>query len=307
MENGVNIYSEAPTRVSKRTGERLKPKMVTCATLQKRLKEAGLEHLYKRRMPMVDVDVDVDSDVDSDDEVEMGPLPMMGPCGKDQVYLDGSCQDKPMMGPLPMMGPCGKDQVYRGGSCHDKLKVDPACDAEWKKISGGKPWLARQYKGYAVGSAPCSSREMVPVEVVTDNGKVEHVLLEVDPACAADFQAFAEKKPNNRSQAKFLKEYKGYAKGSGPCSSRKLVPTQIHGDEDDVEDYRKTAGFDLFYGRRRPYSAGARPKKSQKHVGEIVVKGRRHLVFKGKEGGLYYMKGKTGTKVYIDKKRLKKH
>ena len=159
----------------------------------------------------------VDVDVDSDDEVEMGPL--------------------------PMMGPCGKDQVYRGGSCQDKLKVDPACDAEWQRISGGQPWLAKQYKGYAVGSAPCSSREMVPVD-------------EVKPA-----------------------------------------PT----DEDELENYKNVAGFDLFFGRRRPYSAGARPKKSQKHVGEIVVKGRRHLVFKGKEGGLYYMKGKMEPKFILTK------
>ena len=58
------------------------------------------------------------------------------------------------------------------------------------------------------------------------------------------------------------------------------------------------------FGRR--YMSGARPKKSQKHVTTIVVKGRSHHVFKGKEGGLYYLKGKTGRKVYIDKERLRK-
>ena len=58
------------------------------------------------------------------------------------------------------------------------------------------------------------------------------------------------------------------------------------------------------FGRR--YMSRARPKKSQKHVTTIVVKGRTHNVFKGKQGGLYYLKGKTGRKVYIDKERLKK-
>ena len=58
------------------------------------------------------------------------------------------------------------------------------------------------------------------------------------------------------------------------------------------------------FGRR--YMSGARPKKSQKHIGVIEVKGRTHHVFKGKEGGLYYLKGKTGRKVYIDKERLRK-
>ena len=47
-------------------------------------------------------------------------------------------------------------------------------------------------------------------------------------------------------------------------------------------------------------------KKTQKHVGSIVVKGRKHHVFKGTAGGLYYLKGKTGRKVYIDMSRLKK-
>ena len=51
MEHGVNIYSEAKTAVSKRTGLPKKPKMVSCATLKSRLKKAGLEHLYKKSMP----------------------------------------------------------------------------------------------------------------------------------------------------------------------------------------------------------------------------------------------------------------
>ena len=52
-------------------------------------------------------------------------------------------------------------------------------------------------------------------------------------------------------------------------------------------------------------ASGARPKLTQKHVGEIVVKGRVHQVFKGLSGGLYYMKGRSGEKIYIDRSRLK--
>jgi hypothetical protein len=69
-------------------------------------------------------------------------------------------------------------------------------------------------------------------------------------------------------------------------------------------DYSIVTGFDTSYGKR--YMSGSRPKKLHKHVGTIVVKGRTHHVFKGKEGGLYYLKGKTGNKVYIDKNRLRK-
>jgi hypothetical protein len=221
MEHGVNIYSEAKTAVSKRTGLPKKPKMVSCATLEKRLKEAGLDHLYKR-MPKVDVEMHEE-------------MPEMG---------DDSLFD-----------------------------------------------------------------ETPPVEIpVLKKGIPHHVMMKADPACHPDFMALVQKQPNNRAQAKFLKEYKGYAMGSGPCDKRELVPVHMHGSEDDLDDYAEEAGFDMTYGSRygRRYRGGARPKMTQKHVGEIVVKGRVHQVFRGKEGGLYYMKGKTGSKVYIDKKRLKK-
>jgi hypothetical protein len=130
------------------------------------------------------------------------------------------------------------------------------------------------------------------------------VQMQADPACAAEFKKLAEKQPNNKAQAKFLKEYKGYAMGQGPCDQRELVPTHIHGFEEDLDDFAEVAGFDMSYGKR--YTSGARPKKTQKHVTTIVVKGRTHNVFKGKEGGLYYLKGKTGRKIYIDKERLRK-
>ena len=208
VEHGVNIFSEAKTAISKRTGMPKKPKMVGCSTLMKRLNEAGLGHLYKVR------------------EVHVMP--------DEQLFMDEEMTKHPeVLSPMPTS-----------------------------------------------------------------------VLMQADPACASDFKKLAEKQPNNRAQAKFLKEYKGYAMGQGPCEKRQLVPTHMHGSEDDLDDYAEVAGFDMSYGRR--YMSGARPKKSQKHVGVIVVKGRTHHVFKGKEGGLYYLKGKTGRKVYIDKERLRK-
>lgn len=220
MEHGVNIYSEAKTAVSKRTGLPKKPKMVSCATLEKRLKEAGLDHLY-RRMPKVNVE-----------------MPQMS----EELFEETPPVEMPDVVPVPKKG------------------IPP------------------------------------------------HVMMQADPACHPAFMALAEKQPNNRAQAKFLKEYKGYAMGQGPCDKRDLVPVHMQGSEDDLEDYAEEAGFDMLYGSRygRRHRGGARPKMTQKHVGEIVVKGRVHQVFRGKEGGLYYMKGKTGSKIYIDKKRLKK-
>ena len=217
LENGINIYSEARTAVSKRTGMPKKPKMVGCSTLKKRFDEAGLGHIYRVREMM---------------QME-GPEGPDGPDGPTDLFEEG-----------PMMGP----------------------------------------------SAP----SRVP----------QSVLIQADPACDSAFQELARQQPNNRAIAKFLKEYKGYALGQGPCDKRDLVPTHIHGDEDDLDDYADEAGFDMSYGRR--YMAGARPRMHYKHVGEIVVKGRVHQVFKGQDGGLFYLKGKTGRKIYIDKKRLKK-
>ena len=56
-------------------------------------------------------------------------------------------------------------------------------------------------------------------------------------------------------------------------------------------------GRDMDFGRYE--RGGARPKLTYKHVGNIVVNGRAHHVFKGPNGGLFYLKGKTGKKVYI--------
>lgn len=216
LENGINIYSEARTAVSKRTGMPKKPKMVGCSTLKKRFDEAGLGHLYRVR--------------------EM--MQMEGPEGPE--------------------GPDGPTDLFEEGP-----------------------------------SGP-SAPSRVP----------QSVLIQADPACDSAFQELARQQPNNRAQAKFLKQYKGYALGQGPCDKRDLVPTHIHGDEDDLDDYADEAGFDMSFGRR--YMAGARPRMHYKHVGEIVVRGRVHQVFKGKDGGLFYLKGKTGRKIYVDKKRLKK-
>ena len=127
---------------------------------------------------------------------------------------------------------------------------------------------------------------------------------QTDPACHDAFLERAKLEKNNRDQARFMKQYKGYAVGQGPCDKRELVPTHMHGNEEDLEEYAGVADFDMSYGTR--YRSSARPKKTQKHVGSIVVKGRKHHVFKGTAGGLYYLKGKTGRKVYIDMSRLKK-
>jgi len=190
------------------------------------------------------------------------------------------------MGPLPMMGPCSMDQVYRGGSCMNIADLDEdQCtgdDLMWNKSSK------------KCGRKSKDMPSLMPISIQ----------MGADPACDAEFQALAQKQPNNLAQAKFLKEYKGYSMGPGPCNKRQLVPRYIHGNEDDVIDYAEVAGFDMNYGRR--YMSGARPKKSQKHVGAIIVNGKSHHVFKGKEGGLYYLKGKTGRKVYVDKERLRK-
>ena len=103
---------------------------------------------------------------------------------------------------------------------------------------------------------------------------------------------------------KFLKEYKGYAMGQGRCDQRELLPRIVKGDEDELTNYADVAEFDMSYGKRYPSSR--RPKSTFKHVGDIVVKGRKHHVYRGLNGGLFYLKGKKGDKIYVDKQRLKK-
>ena len=167
MQSGVNIFSEAKTVISKRTGQPKKPKMVGCSTLMKRMNEAGLGHLYKVRQVMM----------------------------PDMNLIDMNDSITPRMSMPP--------------------------------------------------SEPTSLPERRP-----DNLSVPIDQLPMPPIADMDFGRYN------------------------------------------------------YYGR---YTSGARPKKSQKHVGEVTVKGRTHKVFRGTKGGLYYMKGKLGKKIYIDKPRLRKH
>lgn len=213
VANGIDIYSRIRPSINIKTGLPKKPKLVGCNTLMKRLKEEGLDHLYKVRPVHLNNhdDYHVEDNQVEDHHYDEHP----------ELFLE-----QPVNKNMPV------------------LMVDPACASEFDKISGGQPWLARQYKGYAVGSGPCSKRDMVLREGDNDD------------------------------------------------------------DEDNLPDYSDVAGFDMSYGIR--HRSGARPKKTQKHMGTIEVKGRKHHVFKGKEGGLYYLKGKTGNKIYIDKTRLKK-
>jgi hypothetical protein len=81
-EHGVSVLSMAKRRMNKRTGELVKPKLIGCSALKKRLKDAGLEHLYKS-VKIVDDKSDVsdepqslfeDSGDESDMESEDEPL-----------------------------------------------------------------------------------------------------------------------------------------------------------------------------------------------------------------------------------------
>jgi len=238
MQNGVNVYSEAKTAISKRTGLPKKPKMVGCSTLMKRLNDAGLSHLYRIRdvrvLPQEEYPLDmVDVLTPPPQPVIMPDFQMSEDLGIEQVeplFLDVDSLPKTKE---------EKKKLQR------VLQADPACDSEFKKFLKANPGMKKMYKGYAVGDEPCSQREFV------------------------------------------------------------LVNPDV--SDQELSDFAEEAGFDINNYGRRHLRSGARPKKTQKLVGNIVVKGRLHNIFRGKEGGLYYLKGKSGSKIYIDKKRLKKN
>ena len=223
LANGINVFSEAKTAISKRTGLPKKPKMVGCSTLMKRMKEAGLSELYTQKM------------VEVMPEVTPEEIPVLLPEVMPQV-MPNVVPEEPVFEEESMeLG-----ELFEEPETGDVLRLDPACASEFDKFKRANPTVAKLYKGYAMGPGPCSSRAFVEAD----------------------------------------------------------------DEEAELDTFAQAAGFDMGYGRR--YGAGARPRKTQKHVGEIMVKGRRHRVFKGKEGGLYYMKGKSGRKIYIDMKKFKK-
>ena len=271
LENGVNIYSESKTRLNKKTGEPLKPKKVLCGTLIKRLKDAGMDYLFEGKHKDInknnqlypellfnDEDVQPSSLFNDEDDRQS----FVGPCKKNFIMRDGTCVD---ISSLSQSLCSGDDLLW------NKLDNPPRCVRKPKPPSERlfPPPLPKPYTPY-------------------------YGVIQADPACDSEFKKFLKANPGMK------KEYKGYAVGSGPCSSREFIPTRWDVDEDELSDYGDEAGFDMNFGARHRLMSGT------KRVGRIVVNGRYRVVYKGVEGGLYYHKDNNGKKIYIDKKRLNK-
>ena len=97
QDNGVDIYSMAKRKINRRTGSPMKRKLIkSCSTLKRRLKEAGLEHVYKGS-----------ADGYASLSGLMGAGPELGPCMPGQVF-------DPFQGCISGggMGPCGPNQSY---------------------------------------------------------------------------------------------------------------------------------------------------------------------------------------------------
>ena len=273
VEHSVDIFSKAKRSVNKRTGELKKPKMVGCSTLMKRLNEAGLSHLYKVREVRVTPEV----------------MPYAGP----------------YMYPLAPSDPLGLGVYDR--DCSDEFDeyISSLENPEDRKK------MRKRYVGYARGNGPCSSRKLVRLDGTLDSlpkfdddskytpphvGPCGENQILVDDECLDIVDLERGKCIGDK-----LLWHTGYNK----CL--RLKPRKVKVPTYDPSSYPGPSGhtdFSMVYGRR--YMSGSRPKKTHKHVGVIEVKGRAHHVFRGENGGLFYLKGKKGTKVYIDKERLKK-
>ena len=57
------------------------------------------------------------------------------------------------------------------------------------------------------------------------------------------------------------------------------------------------------FGMRRSL-AGRRPRHSWKHMGKVLIRGKERELFKGKGGGLFYLK--RNNKIYVTDRKLKK-
>ena len=216
MQSGISIYSNAKVSVSKRTGLPKKPKKVGCATLKKRLNNAGLDYLYKSNpvltQPMMDPMAPMDPVDPMDPMAPIDPVEEPEPMNNDE--MENLFEE---MGPLPITGPCTFDQLYRGGSCMNIADMtEDQCtgdEIEWNK------------KDKKCGRKS-TVKKMTPADFV--------YLTQADPACDSEFKKLAQYMPN---PGKFLKEYKGYAMGQGRCDQRELLPRIVKGDEDELTNY----------------------------------------------------------------------
>jgi len=246
VENGVNIFSEKKTSISKRTGMPKKPKMVGCSTLMKRLNEAGLSHLYKIRKYSKPTEL----------SMEEQPEPQ-------ELFMEEDISQhlnplSPLDSPVEESEESENIDIKNKGRNFDPNDIVHQMDYGMRYISGARPKKTQKH-----------------VSSIVVKGRKYHVFKGTEGG---------------------LYYLKGKTGRKVYIDKSRLKKRRSRFGEEDEEEMK--------FGRR--YMSGARPKKTQKHVGSIVVKGRKHHVFKGTSGGLYYLKGKTGRKVYIDMSRLKK-
>lgn len=267
LENGVNIYSEARPGTYK-TGRPKKPKMVGCSTLKKRLKNAGLSYLYARQVK--DQSGNVLQSMSQEDYDRQA-----------QEIIDNIRQQGIFEESLPtqQVGPTQQLNVPT-----QKLNV-PLSQQE-QKCKGDQ---RKNKKGECV-----DIRQLMLEECTGDDLLWDRTLKTCTKKNFGDtFRGLVGMKDETRQQIKKPEE-PALIDFDKP-DKKPLIPGQsLTAEGDSVLDFGR-------YER-----GGARPKLTYKHVGNIVVNGRAHHVFKGPNGGLFYLKGKTGKKVYIEKQRLKK-
>jgi hypothetical protein len=148
LEHNINIFSEAKTAISKRTGMPKKPKLVGCSTLMKRLDEAGLSNLYKTRSVSVDMNMPGD------------------------LFMESQMVDMPGMPGMPEMpGMPGMPEMQ------EQSLIDPECNVYWSNWSNANSKKAKGFRGIMRGDGDCATRaknnKLVPDEEVDTDALAE--------------------------------------------------------------------------------------------------------------------------------------
>lgn len=271
LENDVNIFSEAKTAISKRTGEPKKPKMVGCSTLMKRMNEAGLGYMYKVRQEYSQAD-------------QFDPAYAPGPFSSVDQYV-------PTFSPLasPLASPPAAPQA----------------------APQAVPFV-KQLQNPQLKKPPADPRPLVPPPLSTNIPGVPN------PVIKGNCKDNKVNYTGNCVNAKDVPQKDCYGdlviwdrNAKEPvCVSQdslNFVQRQLLRGQEFADGVKQRVGGPSGFGQRRRVS-GARPKTSDKRLKNVVtIRGRTHQVFKGINGGLYYLKGKAGNKIYISPKRYRKH
>lgn len=312
-EHGVSVLSMAKRRMNKRTGELVKPKLIGCSALKKRLKEAGLERLYKS---IKIIDDKSDAPMIAIMERTFGNIPL-------SLQEDLADIDEVVVEDEPVLQYPGVHEIDAAIRKRKKAEAKAAAAGVEAEKAAGKAEVKAE-KAAEKAEVAVERAQAAP----DDEEKRDKAILALQKATRARAEAKAAAAEVEtpllleRTHPRADEGWTYAPDGSEVRDPNFVAPTLAAAEAEkpaaaEPEEEGVLADVGRFFGglfggggeEPKPdgtSSFGVRIKT--KPVARTTVNGRVKNLYRGAQGGFFYLKqkGKKVTKVYVSKKDLKK-